>query len=92
MKGLMTDNGTGDLLTARGGAPVADCEEQIIETVLLAGRGELKELPLIGAEARKQVGGERDVLWPGTAKKMIRACGVEVRKVSLDENDIITVE
>lgn len=103
MKGLVIDIDTGDLLVepakynvktgkidANGGV-VTDSETQIVENILLANRGEFKELPLIGAEIRLQLGGERDVMWATRAKKMIKACGVEVRKISITDNTV-TVE
>ena len=89
MKGLVIDIDTGDLLVEpakqnaktgkidTNGGIVTDCE--------------FKELPLIGAETRLQLGGERDVMWATRAKKMIKACGVEVRKISITDNTV-TVE
>ncbi len=92
MKGLVINPDTGDLLVESKAASIVDSEEQVVENVLLANRGEFKELPLIGAETRLQLGGERDVLWPTRAKKMIEACGVEVRKVSITDDNTVTVE
>ena len=92
MKGLVTDVKTGDLLVEHGSAQVIDGEEQIIENILLASRGEFKELPLVGAEAQQQLGGEYDVMWPVRTKKMIAACGVEIRRISIRDNNTITVE
>lgn len=92
MKGLVTDIKTGDLLVEHGSATVIESEEQVVENILLASRGEFKELPLVGAEARQQLGGERDVMWPVRTKKMIAACGVEIRKISIKDNNIIAVE
>lgn len=92
MKGLVINPETDDLLVERKAIAIVDSEVQVVENVLLANRGEFKELPLIGAETRLQLGGERDVLWPTRAKKMIKACGVEVRKVSITDNNTVTVE
>lgn len=91
MKGLTTDTTTGDLLLQNATAVIADCEEQIIETVVLAIRGELKEIPLIGGEARLQLGGNVDVLWAPVVKKMIKAVGVEVSKVTMDNDGNVTI-
>ena len=71
MKGLVTDMATGDLLVEKGGAVIGDNEEQVVVNVLLATRGDFKEHPLVGAEARQQLGGEKDVMWPTQTKKMI---------------------
>lgn len=93
MKGLITDTKTGDLLIDHKTVAVTSCEGMVVETVLLAQRGELKELPLIGAEIRQHLGGNYDRFWPQQAKKMIRACGVGVQNVSYDpDSGEITVK
>lgn len=92
MKGLVTE-AQGDLLGAGVGAAVNDCAAQVVQTVLMANRGELKEYPLIGGEIFKQLGGNRDRFWPQEVKKMIRACGVAVSTVDIDpDTDIVTVK
>ena len=55
-------------------------------------RGEWKEWPLIGGEVKKMLGGKVDVMWRGQVKKMLEACGLDVQKVSITEDNIITVE
>lgn len=92
MKGMLLDNETGDLLIEKGTLSVADCEEQIVEIVLVANRGDIKEVPLIGAEIELMLSGEKDTLWPLKAKRMIKACGVEVSRISITDDNIITVE
>ncbi|HJC17152.1 MAG TPA: hypothetical protein H9937_04205 [Candidatus Alistipes stercorigallinarum] len=92
MKGLVTDIATGDLLVEKGGAVIADSEVQVVENVLLASRGDFKEHPLVGAETRQQLSGEKDVMWPTQTKKMIKECGVEVRKVSMADDGTVTIE
>lgn len=91
MKGLTTDTTTGDLLLQNATAAITDCEEQIIETVVLAIRGELKEIPLIGGETRLQLGGNVDVLWAPSVKKIIKAVGVDVSKVTMDNDGNVTI-
>ncbi len=91
MKGLVTDIESGDLLVEKGAAVIAENEVQIIENVLLCSRGDYKEHPLVGAEARQQMGGEPDVMWPTQTKKMIKECGVEVLKVSMEADGTITI-
>ena len=84
MKGMITSQKTGDLLSAGVGAAIQDCAAQVVQTVLLANRGELKEFPLIGAAIRQHLGGNADRFWPQDTKKMIRACGVAVNAVDYD--------
>lgn len=92
MKGLLIDSETGDLLIEKGAVAIGNCEEQIVEIVLVAHRGDFKEVPLIGAEIELMLSGEKDTLWPLKAKRMIKACGVEVSKISITDDNIITVE
>ena len=92
MKGLLIDSETGDLLIEKGAVAIGNCEEQIVEMVLVANRGDFKEVPLIGAEIELMLSGEKDTLWPLKAKRMIKACGVEVSKISITDDNIITVE
>ncbi len=92
MKGIITDINTGDLFVEDNALAVVGNEESIVEYILLANRGEFKEFPLLGAEAKQMIGGERDVMWAARAKKMIKACGVNVRKVAVGDDNIITVE
>ncbi len=92
MKGMVTNQKTGDLLGAGIGAAIQDCAAQVVHTVLLANRGELKEHPLIGGEVRQQLGGNHDRFWPQEVKNMIRACGVAVKQIDVDrDTDIVTV-
>ena len=92
MKGMITSQKTGYLLSAGVGAAIQDCAAQVVQTVLLANRGELKEYPLIGGEIRQHLGGNRDRFWPQEAKNMIRACGVAVKQLDVDpDTDIVTV-
>jgi len=91
MKGLTTDIETGDLLIERKAMSIADNEAQTIEAVLLAQRGEFKERPLIGAAVRQLLGGCKDVFWPQETKKMIKAAGVEVSRVTVDADGTVNI-
>ncbi len=91
MKGLTTDIETGDLLIERKAMAIADNEAQTIEAVLLAQRGEFKERPLIGAAVRQLLGGCKDVFWPQETKKMIKAAGVEVSRVTVDADGTVNI-
>ena len=92
MNGIITSTKTRDMLLDHKTVAVTDCAAQVVETVLLANRGELKEYPLIGGEIRQHLGGNRDRFWPQEAKNMIRACGVAVKQLDVDpDTDIVTV-
>ena len=93
MEGLITDTSTGDLLIGRNRtAVITDCEEQVVESVLLAMRGEFKEFPLLGGEVRTQLGGCVDPFWQKKKKKMLRSCMVDVETVTLDRDGTLTIE
>lgn len=92
MNGILIDAESGDLLIERGSVVIGDTDSQIAEGVLVTMRGEWKEWPLIGGEVKKMLGGEVDVMWRGQVKKMLEACGLDVHKVSITEDNIITVE
>lgn len=89
---MLIDAESGDLLVEHGSVVIGDTDSQIVEGVLVAMRGEWKESPLIGGEVKKMLGGQVDVMWRGEVKKMLEACGLDVQKVSISEDNIITVE
>lgn len=89
---MLIDAESGDLLIEHGSVVIGDTDNQIVEGVLVAMRGEWKESPLIGGEVKKMLGGQVDVMWRGEVKKMLEACGLDVQKVSISEDNIITVE
>ena len=91
MKGLLIDTETGDLLVEHGRAAIGDSESQTAEAVVVTMRGELKEHPLLGGEARKLEGGTEDRMWAGEVREMLRGCGVECERVRND-NGIIIIE
>lgn len=91
MKGLLFDFEKGDVCIADGTMSIGDADAQIVQTALIAFRGEFKENPTIGGEIKKQLGGCVDVMWQGKTKRMLKACGVTVNRIVIDQN-IITIE
>lgn len=91
MKGILIDIESGDLLLERGRVAIGDTESQTAEAVVVTMRGEIKEHPLLGGEARKLEGGTEDRMWPGEVREMLRGCGVECERV-VNDNGIITIE
>lgn len=92
MKGLLIDVQTGDLLIEDGTLAIGETSQQVIEHALVAARGEFRERPLIGAEAAKMQGGITSRLWCAKAKQMCRAAGVEVSRITYDDDNTITVQ
>lgn len=92
MKGILIDEQTGDLMTVQGVIAIGDTEVQTAEAVLMMQRGELKEHPMLGGEARKMCGGHPDRMWASDVRAMLRGCGVECEKVRMEEDGTITIE
>lgn len=92
MNGLMTEPGAGDLVIEDGGCVVAGSEQQTIEHVLVANRGEWREWPLLGGEVVKMKHGIAGRMWAARAREMCREAGVPVSRVAVADNGIITVE
>lgn len=87
----MIDPQTGDLMVRGGAAVVGDNTEQVAQAILQANRGEFKELPLIGAEIVRLMGGNGDRMWAANARDMLVAAGLPVKRVKL-EVEKITIE
>ncbi len=85
---MLIDPETGDLMVRDGSLKLGDNTEQVAEAILLAGRGEFKEHPLLGAEIVKLQNGNGDPMWATGAKDMLQAAGVPVKRVRLDGNQI----
>lgn len=92
MIGILIDEKNGDLMVDHGRLVVGSTDSQIAEHVLVSMRGEWKERPLIGGEVKTMLGGTPDVMWRGQVKKMLEACGLSVKKISITDDRIITVE
>jgi hypothetical protein len=91
MTGMLIDADSGDLLIENGHIAIGDTEAQTAEAVVTAMRGEWKENPLIGGEAEKALGGKPDVMWRGNTLEMLRACGVDAKRIEIADGTI-TIE
>ena len=91
MKGILIDHETGDLLIEKRQMQIGNAEQQVVGLLLETSPGEWKEYPMLGADARSQLGGNIDPFWPLQTKKMIRACGVDVKNVVVSGNDEIEI-
>lgn len=92
MRGMLIDAASGDLLIEQGRIAVGDTEGQTAEAVVRTMRGELKEHPLLGGEAGRMRGGQPDVMWPGEVRQMLRGCGVECERVTMESDGTISIE
>ncbi|MBR4997569.1 MAG: hypothetical protein IKY84_06895 [Bacteroidaceae bacterium] len=91
MRGMLLDEETGDLMVQSGGVVIGATEQQTIGLVLQTAPGEWKESPLLGADIYGQLGGNMDRMWPQQTKKMIRACGVDVKNIEIDDDGTINI-
>ena len=55
-------------------------------------RGDIKEHPLLGGEAGRLRGGQPDVMWPGEVRQMLRGCGVDCERVTMEADGTISIE
>ncbi|MBD5213107.1 MAG: hypothetical protein HDS74_08490 [Bacteroidales bacterium] len=92
MKGMLIDSMTGDLLLEHGRIAIGDTEEQTAEAVISTMRGDFKEHPLLGGEAARLRGGQPDVMWPGDVRQMLRGCGVDCERVTMEADGTISIE
>lgn len=59
--------------------------------VITANRGELKECPLIGGEATRQLGRPDSGKWLTRLRKQLTAVGLKVNTLSVDNSNTITL-
>lgn len=88
MKGILLDS-HGEIDIVKGGMTVGDVRHQTAGFLLHAMRGEFREYPLLGLEAKTMLGGIRDPFFRTRAKKMLRHAKIEIRDITFSGNDII---
>ena len=81
---MTLDGETGDLRIEGGRIALGRPATTTAYVVTVANRGELKELPLIGGEAVRQLGGQRAGLWLTRVRKMLTAVGLRVVRLEFD--------
>ncbi len=90
---LTLDPSTCDLLIDGGCIALGRPQTTIATIVTTANRGELKELPLIGGEADRQLGSPRQELWLTRLRKQLVAVGLKVKSLAVDSSsNIIQME
>ncbi|MBE6339810.1 MAG: hypothetical protein E7069_03595 [Bacteroidales bacterium] len=82
--GLILDSETNDLLIDGRCIALGRPQTTIATIVTTANRGELKELPLIGGEANRQLGSPRQALWLTRLRKQLVAVGLKVKNLAVD--------
>lgn len=92
MKGILLDADTADIIVAGGNMQLGDTQAQTVALVLDTAPGEWKEAPMLGANVRSMLGGDMDVMWAQQTKRMIKACGVSLRNISVEQDGTIIIE
>lgn len=87
MKGILR-NTAGDLMIENGTLQLGDISEDVAEVVMMSAAGELKHAPVIGANLVKSVNGTIDPFMPGKILKMLKAEGVAVKSLKINEGEI----
>lgn len=83
---LFLDPESDDLaITPGGGLALGHPDSSIAAIVVQSARGELKETPLIGGDAVRQLGSPRQGLWLIRLRKMLRAAGLRAEDVTADK-------
>lgn len=98
MIGILLDD-TGDLSVSverasngviTSGLQTGDCDNQLIERILVANPGQVKESPTSGADIYSQMGGITDPFWEAATKKMLTDEGLNVSALSIT-NKTVTI-
>lgn len=88
MTGLLLDDDL-DILINHGHLQTGDTTTQTALLLLETALGEWKEHPLLGANARSQLGGNTDPFWAASTRRMMKACGLDVQRISISNGEII---
>lgn len=92
MDGILQDE-SGDILLQNGDFVKGDINQDIVADTILALPGDYKCYPMLGAGLRKSLGGKPDVFFPGKLRSQLKAQGIQLSKVSInDQDESISVE
>ena len=91
-KALYIDPDTDDLaISEQGTLALGKPQTTQANIVITANRGELKESPLIGGEALRQLGRPDTGKWLTRLRKQLTAVGLKVNTLSVDNSNTITL-
>jgi hypothetical protein len=86
MNGILQDS-EGDLLLQNGDFVKGDVAYDIVADTINLLPGDSKSYPLFGIGLRKSLCGKPDVFFPGKLKTQAKAQGIQVSKVSINDQD-----
>jgi hypothetical protein len=87
MRGILTDD-EGEIMIRNRSLVIGDIREDILERVIVARRGDLKEHPLLGGGIQDMLKGRPDPFWAGDVRAQLKACGVEVKRIEVNGEEI----
>lgn len=90
-KALYIDPDTDDLALSEGTLALGKPQTTHANIVITANRGELKECPLIGGEALRQLGSSDTGKWLTRLRKQLTAVGLKVNSLTVDNSNTITL-
>lgn len=85
-KALTLDPETDDLALSDGRIELGRPATTVAAIVTTSNRGELKESPLMGGEAERQLGSPRQGLWLTRLRKQLTAAGLKVTRLEADKS------
>lgn len=88
---MQIDIETGDLMIIDKMATVEDADGFIAELVIRSFKGDLKECPMIGAEAPAMMAGDYDHFWAQNTKKMLQRCGLNINNLTLSKDGEVII-
>lgn len=87
MIGYLQDE-NGDLMVQNGDFVRGDVKPDIVADTLNYMPGDNKAAPELGVGLRLAMGGKPDVMFPGRLKGQCKAQGIEVKKITINGDDI----
>jgi len=87
MTGILR-NTDGDLKIAGGSLQLGDVRLQVAEMVILSSTGEMKHAPVLGGNMIDSVNGSVDGFQVNRLKQMLKADGIDVKKLTVSGSNI----
>lgn len=88
MKSIQLDQ-SGDISVQNGDFVLGEINEDIVQSLLIASKGEFKEDLNLGANVQAFLNGMVDPFWTQETKRMLKIGGVDVKNINITDNEII---
>lgn len=87
MKGILIDD-NGNFMLTGGSVSIGDVDEQIVEIVMVAAPGEIKEMPTIGMNLNKKLNGIFDPFFVGKLKTQLKTQHITAKSIVINTEEI----